>query len=249
MTTLIVLGVLVAGGLVLLYRWGLLGKLDETGKYKAGQLINAATTAVEKKKMKINKLKELLDQQGDAVTDLDAQVGTTGDELGDAQKALDKAVQELQDQQTATPDDSKTIAFCAKKVAEAESLRDTKRDLLTQLKQSAEQAHSDYEESLEILTERQNELPKAEAMAVLTRATQIKASIRKQNDAFKKAAAGGDEEDKALRDALHKAEADAKLHGESDEARKVRETQRDKATASVLERYGKKPAAQPEQKK
>lgn len=236
-----IVAVIVIG--LLLKHWGLLGKVDATAKFKANQAIDGATSAIDKKKMQIQQLSDLLDKQADAVTDLDAQVGTTEDELNDAQKALDQRVKELQDQQTATPDDAKTIGYCAQQVAAAESLRNTKRDLLAGLKDQAQQAHSDYNDSLEVFTARQNELPKAQATATLTRALQVKATMNKTNEAFQRAAAQGDDADAELRTALHKAEADVKMHGESDEARKVRETQRGNANADILARYGKKPDA------
>jgi hypothetical protein len=115
-------------------------------------------------------------------------------------------------------------------------------DLITGLKDKVTTAHDNYNDSLRIFQQRKAELPAAQASVILTKATQIGTSIAKQNEAFTAAAAAGEDNKTAIARDLHKAEAEAAMHGPSTDDRALAALREKRAADDVLARYGVKPA-------
>jgi hypothetical protein len=234
--------VLVVGGGFLLHRYGLLGRVDDVAKLNATRAVDSMSSAIDKEKMNIANLAKLLDQQGNSVTDLDAELATQNDRLKDLQSSLATKVDDLHDTPIASPGDAGALQRAAVAVGAAEDAVKTQADLITGLQAQATKAHENYNDSLRILKQRQAELPKAEASVILTKATKVGTSIAKQNEAFTAAAAAGDDAKTAINRELHKAEADAAMHGPSTDQRALDALRDKRAADDVLARYGVKPA-------
>jgi hypothetical protein len=237
--------VLVAGGGFLLHRYGLLGKVDDIAKLNATRAVDSMSSAIDKERMNIAKLATLLEQQGDAVTDLDAELATQKDRLTDLQKVLTGKVTDLHDTPIASPGDAGALQRAAMAVSTAEGAVKTQADLITGLQAQATKAHENYNDSLQILTQRQAELPKSEANVILTKATKVGTSIAKQNEAFTAAAAAGDDAKTTIDRELHKAEAEAARRGPSTDQRALAALHARREADDVLARYGMGPAAAP----
>jgi len=221
------------------------GKLSSTVGLKATQAVDSMTSAIDKEKIQIGNLKELLDKEAGAVTDLDAEVATQHDSLVQLQGVLAGKVQDMQDTPIASPGDAGALQRAAAAVGTAEAAVKTQSDLIAGLQTQATKAHDDYNDSLRIFQQHQNELPAAEASVILTHATTVGTSIAKQNEAFTAAAAAGDSAKSTIDRELHKAEAEAALHGPSTDARALEALHAKRAADDVLARYGMKPAAAP----
>jgi chromosome segregation ATPase len=221
----------------------LASKLSSTAAFKANQAVDGMTSAIDKEKIQIGHLKELLDQQASSVTDLDAEVATQHDRLTQLQTVLKGKVQDMQDTPIASPGDAGALQRAAAAVGQAEASLKTQSDLIAGLEARATQAHADYADSVRIFEQRQNELPAAEATVILTHATTVGTSIEKQNEAFTAAAAAGDDVKSTIDRELHKAEAEAAMHGPSTDQRALATLHAKREADDVLARYGMAPAA------
>jgi chromosome segregation ATPase len=223
----------------------LASKLSSTAGVKLNQAVDGMTSAIDKDKIDIAHLKELLDQQAGAVTDLDAEVATQHDRLVQLQSVLKGKVQDMQDTPIASPGDAGALQRAAAAVGQAEAAVKTQSDLIAGLQTQADHAHAGYADSLRVFEQRQNELPKAEATVILTHATTVGTSIEKQNEAFNAAAAAGNDVQSTIDRELHKAEAEAAMHGPSTDQRALAALHAKREADDVLARYGMAPAAAP----
>jgi hypothetical protein len=229
------------GGLAL-WRYGLLGKVDDVAKLNATRAVDSLSSGIDKQRMNVASLVKLLDQEADAVTDLDAELATQNDRLKRLQGALAGKVSDLHDTPIASPGDAGALQRAAVAVGVAEQAVKVQADLITGLQGQATKAHDAYEDSLRIVKQRQSELSSSEATVILTKATKVGTSIAKQNEAFTAAAAAGDDIKTTVDRDLHKAEAEAALHGPSKDDRALAAMRDKRAADDVLARYGVKPA-------
>jgi acyl carrier protein phosphodiesterase len=229
---------------------GVWDKLLGTAKVKTNAAVDAATNGVEKKKMRINALKPILEDLGQQMTDLEAKFGAANGALNRANAKLEEEKTGLKnvraaiaDENNMTDDERTTRQKHLDAVRNAMAVVEAKKAESTGLAAQAKALHQQYADKEREFDALVAEIPAAEARQVVINSKQTAVDFAKKQAQFDEAAKMGADADAQLDEAEAKVDAELKRTGstKTDTERKAEQQSRDAADAALLaELDGKK---------